>query len=218
MSSYGLGARDAPERNETILVLQELLIPVGGTGMGTITHHVKQVKICVIIKVKQGKAFLVKALKTEYSFVREEVAGERYYQLSCTRQASVSVKLMTPGKRGRPPPPPPGSYQCSAFPHQYISKAKLAFTSFIHPLPSGPSVKRTDLGRTGVQLREVIAGPPGPSWGASGEGRGRGTPGVGRGLERVIGPWFPLLLTSSYLPFSEPEIFKKAIWTRRTEK
>lgn len=106
MSSYGLGARDAPERNETILVLQELLIPVGGTGMGTITHHVKQVKICVIIKVKQGKAFLVKALKTEYSFVREEVAGERYYQLSCTRQASVSVKLMTPGKRGRPPPAP----------------------------------------------------------------------------------------------------------------
>lgn len=143
MSSYGLGARDAPERNETILVLQELLIPVGGTGMGTITHHVKQVKICVIIKVKQGEAFLVKALKIEYSFVREEVAGERYYQLSCTRQASVSVKLMTPGKRGRPP----GSYQCSAFPHQYISKAKLAFTSFIHPLPSDPSVKRPDLGR-----------------------------------------------------------------------
>ena len=56
----------------------------------------------MIIKVKQGEAFLVKALKTEYNFVREEVVGERYYQLSCTRQASVSVKLTTPGKRGRP--------------------------------------------------------------------------------------------------------------------
>lgn len=82
------------------------------------------------------------------------------------------------------------------------AKAKLAFTSLIHPLThqKGGLVWQE---RTGIAHRGVTGGPQGPTWGVSG-GRAEDL----RSGERpggVNGASSPLPLTSSYLLFPEPE-------------
>ena len=117
-------------------------------------------------ELKQGAAFLEKALKTEYNLVREEVGRGKYGRLSCTNPGECFCQINATWEERKAPLGHSVPGQGSAHPHQHISKGPVSFrillpASFPPAHTWEPCFRKKE---QGLSPGGVTEEPPGPAW------------------------------------------------------